>query len=203
MSSHSDLENLCKMAKAKGACGAEIMATRGVIIDPRVRLKCMIPRCANYGHNLMCPPNVMTPDDFSQVLKRYLHTIVVQYPIPLNTEFMESSKERKLEEIFERGEYWERVKNSEKAFTELLGDLETEALNMGYRFAAALTGGECCLCDECVGQGSGERCRHPFRSRPSMEAMGIDVFQTAKNAGLPFEIPAKDKVVWTGILLVD
>jgi predicted metal-binding protein len=36
-----------------------------------------------------------------------------------------------------------------------------------------------------------------------MEAMGIDVFQTAQNAGLPFEIPPKDRPVWTGLLLVD
>jgi len=35
-----------------------------------------------------------------------------------------------------------------------------------------------------------------------MEAVGIDVFKTAKNAGLPFEIPAKDKTVWNGLVLV-
>jgi predicted metal-binding protein len=151
----------------------------------------------------MCPPNVMSMDDFSAVLKRYLHTIVVQYPIPINATFMEGSKDKKLEDIYEKGEYHERVKSSEKAFTELLCDLESEALKMGYRFAAALTGGACCLCDECVGQKSGEKCRHPFRSRPSMEAMGIDVFLTAKNAGLGFEIPPKDRAVWTGLLLVD
>ena len=36
-----------------------------------------------------------------------------------------------------------------------------------------------------------------------MEAMGIDVYLTARNAGLPFEIPAKDRPVWNGLLLVD
>lgn len=179
------------------------MATRGVVMDPRVRLKCMVPLCANYGRNLMCPPNVMGMDEFSRVLKRYLHTIVVQFPIPLDTEFMEGSKGKRLEDVYEKGEYYERMVASERAFINMLGDLESEALRMGYRFATAFTGGPCKLCDECVGQGSDEKCRHPFRSRPSMEAMGIDVFLTAKNAGLPFEIPAGDRPVWTGLVLID
>lgn len=203
MSSHLDLEKLCEMAKAKGASGAEVMATRGVVMDPRVRLKCMVPLCANYGRNLMCPPNVMGMAEFSKALKKYLHTIVVQSPIPIDTTFMEGSKDKRLEDLYEKGEYFERLVASEKAFINLLGDLESEALKMGYRFATAFTGGPCKLCDECVGQGSGEKCRHPFRSRPSMEAMGIDVFLTAKNAGLPFAIPAGDRPVWTGLLLID
>jgi predicted metal-binding protein len=203
MPSHLDLDKLCELAKAKGASGAEVMATRGVVMDPRVRLKCMVPRCANYGRNLMCPPNVMDLDEFSKVLQRYLHAIVVQSPIPLSTAFMEGSQGKKLEDIYEKGEYHDRMVASERAFINLLGDLESEALRMGYRFATAFTGGPCKLCDECVGPGSGEKCRHPFRSRPSMEAMGIDVYLTAKNAGLPFEIPAGDRPVWTGLLLID
>jgi predicted metal-binding protein len=202
MSSHVDLEKLCEMAKSKGASGAAVMASRGVVMDPRVRLKCMVPRCANFGHNLMCPPNVMSMEEFSKVLRKYLHTIVIQYPLPLDEAFMEGAEGKRLEDIYEKGEYQKRMAESERAFTNLLGDLESEALRMGYRFATALTGGACKLCDECVGQGSGERCRHPFRSRPSMEAMGIDVYLTAKNAGLPFDIPPKDHAVWNGLLLI-
>jgi len=203
MSNHLDLDKLCEMAKDRGASGAEVLASRGVVMDPRVRLKCMVPQCANYGRNLMCPPNVMGMEEFSRVLKRYLHTIVVQYPMPIDAAFMEGAKGKRLEDIYDKGEYHDRMAASERAFTDLMGALESEALRMGYRFATSLTGGPCNLCEECAGQGSGERCRHPFRSRPSMEAMGIDVYQTARNAGLPFEIPPRDRAVWTGLLLVD
>lgn len=203
LASHNDLKQLCETALANGAVGAKVLGVRGVVMDPRVRLKCMVPTCANYGRNLMCPPNTMPMDEFAQVLKRYLHVIVVQYPIPLDQTFMERSKGKKLEDIYEGGEYFQRLLKSETEFMDILGSMEKTALELGYRFAAAFTGGPCRLCDECVGQGSGERCRHPFRSRPSMEAMGIDVFLTAKNAGLPFEIPAKDRPVWTGMVLID
>jgi predicted metal-binding protein len=191
------------MARSYGASDAAVLESRDIVLDPRVKLKCMVPQCANYGRNLMCPPNVMGMDDFSEVLERYTRSILVQYPIPMDTEFMSKFSGSSIEDIYETGEYEERMTKSERQFQDLLGKLESDALNMGCRFAAAFTGGPCRLCDECVGQGSGERCRHPFRSRPSMEAMGIDVYLTARNAGLPFEIPAKDRPVWNGLLLVD
>ncbi|MBI0584533.1 MAG: DUF2284 domain-containing protein [Methanomassiliicoccus sp.] len=203
MSSRADLERLCEVAMAKGASGAKSMSARGVVVDPRVRMKCMVPLCANYGRNLMCPPNVMSPDELSRVLERYHDAILVQYPIPMDREFVSGLEGKKLEDIYESGEYAERMRRSELEFMEVLGEVERQALGMGYRFAAAFSGGPCRLCDECVGQGSGEACRHPFRSRPPMEALGIDVFLTARNAGLEFEMPPKDHPVWNGLVLID
>lgn len=203
MRSSADLDRLCGNALSYGASAAVPMKARDIVLDPRVRLKCMVPQCANYGRNLMCPPNVMDLDTFSAVLERYTDAILVQYPIPLDTEFMKEFEDSSIEDIYDSGEYNERMVRSEREFQDLLGRLESDALGLGCRFAAALTGGPCRLCKECVGQGSGERCRHPFRSRPSMEAMGIDVYLTARNAGLPFEIPARDRPVWNGVILLD
>jgi predicted metal-binding protein len=203
MSSTADIDRLCELAKSKGASDAVGMEVAKVVMDPRVRLKCMVPLCANYGRNLMCPPNVMGYDEFCRILERYTTAILVQYPIPVDQRFMEGYKNQRLEEYYESGEYFSRLLKSEIGLIDLLGEVEKQALNMGHRFATAFTGGPCRLCDECIGQRSGERCRHPFRSRPSMEAMGIDVFMTAKNAGLDFEIPPRDRPVWNGLVLID
>ncbi|MDW5561758.1 MAG: DUF2284 domain-containing protein [Methanomassiliicoccus sp.] len=203
MSTNADLQKLCQLAVSKGASAAKPMSARGVIIDPRVRLKCMVPTCNNYGWNLMCPPNVMPIDQFIEVLRQYDHALLIQYPIPLDRELIKAQEGRRLEHIMEKGDYAERLNRSEVEFTELLGEVEKEALAMGHRFATALSGGACHLCHECVGQRSGEKCRHPFRSRPSMEAMSIDVLLTAQNAGLPFEMPPRDRPVWNGLVLVD
>ncbi|NLK25488.1 MAG: DUF2284 domain-containing protein [Euryarchaeota archaeon] len=203
MPSPAGPDKLCELAFSYGATAAVVLEASAIVLDSRVRLKCMIPRCANYNHNLMCPPNVMSVDEFSKVLGRYRRSIVIQYPIPLDKEFMNSLEGQSLGDIYESGEYKERITKSEREFQGILNRLESDALQMGYRFATALTGGPCRLCDECVGQASGQRCRHPFQSRPSMEAMGIDVYLTAKNAGIPFEVPAKDGAVWNGLLLID
>ena len=201
---HRDLELLCLNAKKYGASGAAYMSSRGVVVDPRVRLKCMVPVCSSYGVSLMCPPNVMSVEEFRRVVNKFSHVVLVQYPIPLDEAFMASEFGGKpLAEIRDKGEYLKRIAESERAFMDLLCRIEKDAQGLGYRFATALSGGQCRLCDECVGQASGEACRHPFRARPAMEAVGIDVILTAKNAGLPIEFPAKDKPVWTGLLLVD
>jgi predicted metal-binding protein len=203
MSSTDDLERLCQLALSKGASAARPMSARGVIIDPRVRLKCMVPTCEGYGWNLMCPPNVMPTEQFAEVLRQYDHAILVQFPIPLDREVMKRSEGKRLEDVIVEADYVDRLAKSEVEFLDILGEVEKQAMSMGYRFATAFSGGACHLCKECVGQGSGERCRHPFRSRPSMEAMSIDVFLTAQNAGLPFEIPPRDNPVWNGLVLVD
>ena len=155
MRSSPDLGTLCEMARSYGASDAAVLESRDIVLDPRVKLKCMVPQCANYGRNLMCPPNVMGMDDFSEVLERYTRSILVQYPIPMDTEFMSKFSGSSIEDIYETGEYEERMTKSERQFQDLLGKLESDALNMGCRFAAAFTGGPCRLCDECVGQGSG------------------------------------------------
>lgn len=96
-----------------------------------------------------------------------------------------------------------RVAAAQNEFARLMGRLETEAFKLGCRFATAYSGGDCVLCDVCVGQGSSEPCRHPFAARPSMEAVGIDVVATAEAAGLTIELPAADHPCWTGLLLVE
>lgn len=195
------LEALCQLARSRGACEVRTMDARGVVLDPRVRLKCMAPMCENYGRNLMCPPNVMPLQEFSEVLKRYSWAILVQYPIP-QQHFAVDEDARGMEQAYADKEYSKQLLRTERAFIDLMGLLEKEAMRSGHRFATAFSGGACRLCDECVGQGSGKSCRHPFRARPAMEAMGIDVYETAKNAGLPFDIPPKDRPVLNGLLLV-
>jgi len=80
-------------------------------------------------------------------------------------------------------------------------------LALGCAFAAGFGGGECRLCEACVavqtGTSTREPCRQPFRARPSMEAVGVDVLATAAAAGLPIQMPATDDPVWTGLLLLD
>ncbi len=167
-------------------------------------MKCRVPLCAHYGHNLMCPPNVMEPAETSGVLRKYSDALVVQGEIPVT--------QRDVDETCDGLPYAEAhgqmdglgaLRDSQNDFASLMSALETDAFKMGYRYATAFSGGDCVLCEECVGLGSGESCRHPFAARPSMEAVGIDVVATAEAAGLSVELPAEDHPCWTGLLLID
>lgn len=73
---------------------------------------------------------------------------------------------------------WPRIKD-------IVVQLEHEAFYAGYYKAFALGAGPCHLCEECAFE---KGCRHPDLARPSMEACGIDVFKTAREAGFPIEV---------------
>ena len=63
--------------------------------------------------------------------------------------------------------------------------LEREVFLAGYYKAFAYACGPCHLCKKCNLEGA---CRHEDDARPAMEACGIDVFATARAAGLPIEV---------------
>ncbi|MDD1771200.1 MAG: DUF2284 domain-containing protein [Methanomassiliicoccales archaeon] len=199
-----DMEALRARALEMGAHRAEAMSASKVIVDPRVRLKCSVPICENYGRNRMCPPNIISVEEFSEALARYGHVLVVQFEMDWGEEDVKRIYGGKdLAQLHGESGYKDVMIRNMRRMSDSLTRLEKEALYQGHRFAAALSGGRCGLCDECVGPGPKERCRHPFEARPSMEAVGIDVVATAKNAGLEIEFPAKGKAVLTGLLLVE
>lgn len=51
-----DLEKYRQRALEFGATDAKIITADMVIIDDRVRAKCIYPLCDNYGSNANCPP---------------------------------------------------------------------------------------------------------------------------------------------------
>jgi predicted metal-binding protein len=204
MAIEEDLSTLCTNAKTYGASRVSVLPASEVVIDPRVRLKCQVPVCPNYGVNLMCPPRTMDPADFAKVLRGFSHTILVQTPICDNPDHIQGFMNGDSVEIMEADrEYPMTIRKGLENLLELMGKLEKDASNMGYRFSAALSGGPCKLCERCVGQKTGSPCRYPFKARPSMQALGVDVFQTAENAGMPPKGPNGDGAYWTGLLLVD
>ena len=71
-------------------------------------------------------------------------------------------------------------------YHELLLELEREAFLGGFYKAFALTAGDCRLCEVC--NPSKGICIHQDQARPSMEACGIDVFTTARNAGFNMKV---------------
>ena len=69
-------------------------------------------------------------------------------------------------------------------------ELERKAFVEGYYFAFSLS--DCGLCKECAGFTNGE-CRNVVKARPAFHSVGIDVFKTVRQMGLPIEtLPNRD-----------
>jgi len=182
------LDNIILSLTERGASSVVLMDISDIAIDERVRLKCQVPVCDSYRKNLMCPPYVPTVAEFREAIKLYSGAVLLQ----VTAELKNSRTDRPSEEVF----------SPAKKLHELVNIAEKKAFYEGFRFAAGFIGGCCRLCDECVAVHGGTHCRFPFKARPSMEAMGIDVMTTAEKAGLPISFPISDRVTWTGLILI-
>lgn len=88
-----------------------------------------------------------------------------------------------------------------KAFHRRLLRLEKKAFLAGFHKAFVFGAGPCPVCETCPADGS---CRHSDLARPAMEGAGIDVFETARNAGVPLN-PVRQKdhyIKYLGLLLL-
>ena len=95
------------------------------------------------------------------------------------------------------------VQTRPKDITEMVVAVEREAFLLGHYLALGLKGGKCFLCAECTAPD--EPCLHPDQARPSMEALGIDVFTTLENAGIPAAVKTSGEEEWFfhGLIMVE
>lgn len=198
---HIGLERLARAAKELGADEAKVIDVEHIVVDPRVRLKCLVPLCDSYGRHLMCPPNLMSVQEFRDVLGRYRKALIVQIEADYDSADREGA--RLTRETCDEREDSTDTRGWKARLHELVNQVEAAAFKEGYYLAAGLIGGDCALCPQCVMHQSGEPCRHPFEARPSMEAMGIDVLKTCENVGLPLSLSSNRNVRWTGLVLLD
>ncbi len=79
--------------------------------------------------------------------------------------------------------------------------LERDVFLAGYYKAFAFKDGPCQLCAAC----NGKECVQPREARPSMEACGIDVYETARGNGFPIEVvkDRSDDRNFYGLLLIE
>jgi predicted metal-binding protein len=87
-------------------------------------------------------------------------------------------------------------------FHEQLLALERTLFLAGHSEALAFGAGPCPVCPPCPEDG---RCRFPEKARPSLEACGVDVYETARKAGLSLNpVPHHlGYVKFVGLVLLD
>jgi len=170
-------------ALAEGACRAKLISAAEVVIDDRVRLKCQVPICKDFNKHLMCPPHTVPVEHFRSLCAQYSKALLIQVK-------SEGCEEKNLVE-------------AERKLHFIINKTEGRALTKGLYLATGFIASSCKLCPECVGYHSKHPCRRPYEARPSIEAMGVDIFKTSQNAGLGFDLGLSAEVVYSGLLLLD
>ena len=161
----ADLENYKQKALQLGASQVEIIPAHWVQIDERVRLKCMVPPCPNYGRCGYCPPYTPEPVFMRKVFSRYNWAILFKNDVPV-------------EDFVDFTRYYPHGQKQQRKTSEIAAQIESLAFADGYPLAVGFGAGGCrdTLCNGglCQVLDSG-RCLHILRARPSMEGVGIDV----------------------------
>ena len=177
-----------------------MISSKMVAIDERARLKCEVPRCAGYGQYLTCPPYVMSVEAFAKILSKYQWCLLVQVEAK-DIHSLDRGKGRIDKTVLKDNRELHRPFRLK--LLQVVEAVEAAAFKKGMGFAAGFVGGSCVLCDRCVDDKTSEACRHPFRARPPMEAVGIDVIKTAESAGLSVHLSSSKNVIWTGLVLLN
>ncbi len=178
-----DLGKYRQRALALGATDTKVITSDMILIDERVRAKCLYPKCRNYGTNAHCPPYASDLDLIRRMVDNFHYAILIKLEVP--------------------SEEMARFVRSQMKMYEIIGDIEAEAFYDGYHLAVGFGGGPCkvffCPDQECSALTLGEGCRHPLKARASMEGAGMDAFTMATKVGwdiypigasiLPLEVP--------------
>jgi predicted metal-binding protein len=169
-----DLERYKAKALDLGASRAAIVRVHEIPVDERIVLKCQIPRCFGYGTSAHCPPNTMKPAELREVLKGYQWAVFFISDIPPEVI------------VRDKGTLKEREAAYQKIFN-IVNEIESMAFYDGHYLAFGFAAGSCrhtfCSGQESCQAMEGKRCRIALRSRPSMEAVGIDVYKMAATLG--------------------
>lgn len=139
-----------------------------IITSQWVRMKCTFG-CDEYGETATCPPNAPSVSECERFFREYREAVVFHF-------------EKKVDKPEDRFK-WTRKVNLK------LLKLEQEIFLSGYEKAFLLFLDSCNICDECPGKK--EECKEPKLSRPSPEAMCVDVYSTVRQLDYPIKVLSK------------
>jgi predicted metal-binding protein len=183
-----DLNSYIEAAlEQKGISGAVILGRDDLFVDPRSPYKCQIPKCWGYGRSASCPPHTIKAEETLKLIDHYNHAIFIKTDLtPDVVTGIEMAKALMTGEVDPEKKCVEIARSTINIF-KAVTKIESMAFYDGYYFSMGFAAGTCrvtlCWKHENCAVLNGEKCRHPYLSRPAMEAAGFDVFKMAARVG--------------------
>lgn len=175
-------QRMLEEAIACGAHKAVSVSQKQIILSQEFRTICKGNGCGNYGQCWMCPPDVGEIESLMREVRRYpeglLYQTIGRLEDSYDIEGMTQSAENHMQVSL-------RLQRRAKVL------LTAEPLHVSC--------GGCHLCERCAKRDH-LPCRHPELALPSMEAYGVDVYNTACNAGLQY-CNGQNTVTFFGMVL--
>jgi len=169
-----DLERYKEKALELGASKATIIRAGEIPVDERVTLKYQVPPCFGYGVSVNCPPYTLKPAQLRALLKKYKSAIF--FIIDVSSQVI----------VRDKATIKERVAAYQNVYR-IVNEIESMAFYDGHYLAFGFGATSCrhtfCGLNEDCPAVKGQKCRFSLRARPSMEAVGIDVYRMVTSMG--------------------
>jgi predicted metal-binding protein len=180
-------EALRKTALEKGADDAVTIPATDVIVDPRVRFKCMIPKCYMSGSCDHCPPNGHATAEVRKIVSGFDWGIFFRVKVKSSIiaskdlhEAVESGVFDKSGNLMNLGAHYALV----FTIVKIIEKIARQSGSAATGFAAGNCKDPFChLQPVCRNLMTDKGCRNPQLSSPSMESCGMDVYTMAARVG--------------------
>jgi len=165
----AQLMKLKEMAMELGASDAATVKTDRIPIEEQIVDMCREPLCECYSMSANCPPHVMKPKQARKWVLSYKAALLFKIDVSPRVLFSDEGFE-----VFRK-------------IYVICSKLENFSYELGYVRSKGLAAGSCksvfCRNIPCEALVKGGKCRYPNLGRPSMEALGINVFRLVKGVG--------------------
>lgn len=175
------IADILQLSKDTGFSHVYSMDPKMLRFLPEVRQMCAADKCRSYGKNWSCPPHCGSIGDFGRKASEYGCGILLQ-----------STGE--LEDDFD----YETIMETETLHKERFYAL-TDSLRDTVDDFFAMSAGACSLCQKCACPK--EPCRNPEKLYYSMEACGLMVSDTCRDAGVPYYY-GPNTITFTSLILL-
>lgn len=214
----SDLERYRLAAlDLEGITDAKILDRNDIVIDARSQLKCCVPKCWSYNRCANCPPHSMKAEETQKIVDLYRHAIFIKSELKSDVLAGPEVAKSMVNHGVDKGKPDPKAVAGGRATVNIfkaVSKLESMAFYDGHYYATGFACGTCrvTLCwkyPDCAVL-SGNKCRHVYLARPSMESVGFNVYKMATRVGwdiytigatvLPEDVP---HALLMGIVLVE
>lgn len=149
-----------------------------LVFEERTMMNCFY--CGRYGQNWKCPPN-LPKLDYKKMFHEFLFGALVYVKMPVDDK------------------NYNDVRNTSSIILHK-GLLRMEKYFWNHNNSTCLSfiAGACKLCKNGCGE---KRCNNPYESRSPLEAVGVNVIETAKKYNLDIVFPVNEYMMRCGLIV--
>ena len=174
---------LLNLVRDCGAVRASAIGQSDVVYNAAFRELCAQNSCGLYGTCYMCPPDIGPIEALMEKAQ--------QYPVCIMYQTVSA-----LEDSFD----FEGMMEAKKVHHRCAQRIQEQVRALFTRPFLHLEAGGCGICERCA-KLDGAACRFPEKALSSLEGYGIDVYQTALHAGLPY-VNGQNTITYFGMLFL-